>query len=316
MAQLVIIPAVIAIIAIGVFALFGSLAASPDSLDDQLARLRQSSGMGGNLIAGTQDPRYKDRCVAAYHIAGMIESIQEPAERKKLSDELLNILNERVHADDAALLTYMVMAMGRLAESNAFPAVVAHADSRHSQVRQGVVGAILNWSDKDMDTARSALPVVTRLLNDTHEPVRTQAAAAMWKLARPGDDEAITGLRGAMGSFGRDPDGRDFTRTRWHAAISLAALGDDEGVAFVADTLLNREALAKISADVTGKTDQPMTAEEQERVIAMTLHYVLSMKDERIWKRIQSLADSDPSVNVRKAATQLLQQRREASPGS
>lgn len=312
MAQLVIIPAVIALIAIGLFAVFGSIAAAPDSMSDQLNRLRQSSGMGGNLIGGAQDPRYKDRCHAANHIAEMIATMEDPAERRRLSDELIKILSERVHPDEAELMTFMVMALGRLAQPGGLEAVMQHGGSNHARVREGVVGAVMNWSVADLEAARAALPMMTKLLADPNEPVRTQAAAAMWNLTKAGDTEAIAALREAMASFGRDPDGRDFAVTRRHAAMALAALGDEEAIVIVADTLLNRAALAEMSADVTGKTDTRMNAGEQERVIAMTLHFIARMKDPRIWERVKELADKDPSVNVRKAASQLLQEREKA----
>ena len=313
MAQLVIIPAVIAIIAIALFWLFGSLAATPDSLSDQLTRLKQSSGYGGNLIAGAQDPRYKDRCQAAFQIATLIEKIEADSERQSLSKELVTILKERVHEDDQELQYFMVMAIGRLAQPGGFEAVTARADSKHAQIRIGVVGAILSWADRDLTTARGALPLIAKLLTDSHEQVRTLAAAAAWRVLTPEDSLEtsllVQPLREAMASVGVDPNGRNFQATVTHAAIALASMGDEQGSSHVANVLLNREALAKQRADSTNQSDALMNANEQDHVIASTLHYVSKMKDERIWNKVKELAANDPSISIRKAAVQLIKER-------
>lgn len=313
MAQLVIIPAVIAMIAIALFWLFGSIAATPDSLSDQLTRLKQSSGYGGNLIAGAQDPRYKDRCQAAFQIATLIEKIKDDKERQSLSNELVTILKERVHEDDQELQYFMVMAIGRLAQPGGFEAVTTRAESKHVQIRIGVVGAILSWAERDLATARGAQPLLAKLLVDSHEQVRTLAAAAAWRVLTTEDSletSQLTGpLKEAMASVGVDPNGRNFQATVTHAAIALASMGDEQGSSHVVNVLLNREALAKQRADSTNQSDALMNANEQDHVIASTLHYVGKMKDERVWSKVKELAENDPSMSIRKAAVQLIKER-------
>jgi hypothetical protein len=324
LAQLVIIPAAIALVAIALFWLFGSIAATPDSLKDQLTRLKQSSGYGGNLIAGSQDPRYKDRCQAAFQVAAIIEKMMDESRRLKmtpgelakldeeslaLSKELVSILEDRVHADDADLTYFMVMAIGRLAQEGGFEPIMKRADSPHLRVRIGVLGALLGWADKDPATAHTALPTVLRMLADPHEPARTFAAAAVWKIATPADTQAIAPLKEAMASIGVDPNQRIYQATVTHSAIALAALGDEQGVLHVVNTLLNRRALATMRADETGQSDALMNVNEQDHMIAATLHFVGKMTDERIWAKVKELAANDPSVSIRNAALQLLSKR-------
>ena len=320
MAQLIIIPAVIAIAAIGMVALFGTLAGDTDSPKDLLTRLKQSSGIGGKLVAGAQDPRYKDRCQAAYNIATMIPGVTDPAERKALSDELTQVLRDHVHPTDVELQKFLIIALGQLGQEGGLEVLLGYASSSDRKVREAVIGGVLIWTTHDLEAARRGLPALTKMLADTAETVRTQAAASVWKLARPADAHVIQALHEAMASTGWDEgDGltddarrefvrRNFTNTRWSAALSLAALNDERGVLFVADTLLNREALAKISGSITSDQDQPMSTREQDQVLASTLSFVSASKmtDKRIWDRIRKIAADDPNPSVRQAASQLL----------
>ncbi len=322
MAQLVIIPAVIAIVAIGLVALFGTLAGDTDSPKDLLTRLKQSSGMGGKLVAGAQDPRYKDRCLAAYNIATMIPGIADPAERRALSDELVQVLRDHVHPADVELQKFLVIALGQLGQEGGLDMVLHFAGSTDREVRQAVIGGVLNWSSRDLEAARRGLPALTKMLADTAEPVRTQAAISMWKLARPTDTEVIQALREAMASTGwdegeglsesarREFTRRNYTNTRWNAAIALAALNEEQGVLFVVDTLLNRQALVKLNGSVLTDRDEPMSADEQDRVLASTLSLVSTMTDKRIWERVKQIAENtSENPSVRQAASQLLRSR-------
>jgi hypothetical protein len=317
-AQLVIIPAAIVVVCLIFAAIFGGLVGQPDSLEDQLARLRQPSGLGGGLPAGAQDPRYKDRCLAAYSIAAMIPSIESAAERRQLSDDLIKILETSVQEHEAQLQAFILLALGRLGQPGGLDAALARAESKHELVRQAVIGAVLNWSDVDAQQARRGLPALTAMLRLHSEPLRSQAAAAMSKIARPDDADVIIALHETMASTGWDyRDGtnnpndppRQYTYAVWNAAVSLAVLGDDKGAAFVADTLLNRAELAKLHGDVTGRDASTLSPQEQEKVMAGVLQQAAKIKDQRVWRRIESLAKDDPSVVIRKAASVLLEQR-------
>lgn len=304
-AQLVLIPAAIVIACLAAAAIFGGLVGQPDNIEDQLSRLRQTGGM------------YKDRCLAAYNVATMIPAVK-PAERKELSDDLIKILETSIHEDDGQLQYFVILALGRLGQEGGLEPALKRAESKHEMVRVAVIGTLLYWSQIDMDQARRGLGALTKMLADPREPVRSQAAAAMSKLARPTDADAIVALHEAMASTGldyregtdnpNDPP-RQFTHARWNAAVALAVLGDEKGAAFVADILLNRDELAKLHGDITGRDAATLSPAEQDKVIARVLQQAAGMKDPRIWQRIKAMATDDPSMVIRKAASQLLQQR-------
>lgn len=309
LAQLVIIPALIALCAIIVFWLFGSLASGGENLQEQLARLRQSSG-AGKVIADLQDPRYKDRCQAAFQISVLIEKLKEPKERLELSEQLVEVLEKYVHKDEADLQYWLLLALGRLGQPGALEPILARADSHLMKVRVAVIGAVMMWTDHDMAAVRSALPRILPLLKDQYSEVRELAAAAISKIAMPGDTQLIAPLKEAMQSLGVDPKNRLYQSTVIYSAITLAILGDEQGIEYVAKVLLNREALAQLRADITNQSDVLMNRNDQDYAIAATLFYVDRMTDDRIWARVVDLAESDSSVSIRKAALQLLAGRK------
>lgn len=308
LAQLIIIPAVIALSAIGLFWLFGSIASAPENLQEQLARLRQSSG-AGKVVADLQDPRYKDRCQAAFQISVMIEKLKEPAERLELSQQLVEVLEKYVHKDEEDLQYWLILALGRLGQNGGLEAILARADSPLLKVRISVMGAVMMWTDHDMAAVRAELPRIVAVLKDPYSEVRELAAATLSKVALPTDTQLIDPLKEAMASLGVDPNSRLYQATIIYSALTLATMNVEQGIVYVADVLLNRQALAGMRADISNKSDVLMNGNDQDYTIAASLYYVHRMKDERIWSKVKELSENDPSKSIRKAALQLIAER-------
>lgn len=312
MAQLVVIPAVIVLISIGVVTLLGSLVRTPDSLEHLLKRLEQPSGLGRTQM-GLQDPRYLDRCRAAQTLATRIPGLTDPQERATVNETLINILNQQVNpGTDLELQTYLLLAIGLLGEDGGLEVVLDRLRSDESRLVEAAVGGVLVWPD--VEAARQAVPDLIRVLNQGDVTVRVQAAAALGKLAQPHDEAAIAALAQALNVVGSE--GREVA---WNAGVALAKLGDPRGVAMVTGLLLNREALAKLPAGETGpQAAELMSVGLQDRVMVHTLGNVMSsdgtthtihMKDPAIWDKIAELAEKDPSREVRRIAAALLERR-------
>ena len=302
-AQLVVIPAVIVVACIIMAVLFGMLAGAKDSIDTHLLKLRQSSG-SGKLAMGLQDPRYKDRGLAAYNIATMIPKIEDPQERLRISTELIEILDEHTADHEQLLQSYLLLAIGQLGQSGGLETIVKWLKADHPQVRQGAIGAILSWPDRQ--AAKSTLSALRNCLTDQVPMVRVAVAAAIGQLAEPGDAQTITVLRDAMESS----VGLEMREAKWNAAVSLARLGDTGGSRFVASLLLDRQALGQMPADETGPgTQEKMADRMADRVMLATLASATDMNDQTIWDKITQIADNDPSRPVRNAAKQLLLNR-------
>jgi len=283
LAQLVVIPAVIVVICVGLSVMFGWMAGGSADIETHLARLRQSGG-SGRMAFDLQDPRYKDRSLAAFNIAAMIPSIKDPQKRAKLSSDLLHILKNSVGDHEETLQVYLLMAIGQLGQEGGLQLLINSSEASSSQVRQGAIGGILSWPDRQ--EAKVAVKTLTKALGDKSPLVVTQAAAGLGELASPQDQSVILALHVVLEHS--DSDMRDAV---WNAAIALARLGDEKGSTIVATVLLDRKALTQIADLDTGM---------QDRVMLSTLLVAKDMTDPRIWDKIKQLAaqDSNPRVQA------------------
>jgi len=298
MGQLVIIPAAITVICILLALAFGLLAGRPDTLESQLLRLKQSSG-AGRMAMGLQDPRYKDRGLAAANIAQMLPPAEKTEARRELADELTSILDENVHPDEKELVAYLLIAIGRLGQEGGLRTLLAWADSEHELIRQHVVRGILSWPD-EAEAAEAAVEPLTRMVRDSSPAVGAEAAAALGALASGKDRAVLETLRWALehGEAGR-------RIVAWNAAIALARLGDEEGNARVANLLLDRQALSELSAQ-TGGGPGTLDRVRVDHILISSIAAAEEMTSERIWSRIRTLAHEDQSLKVQNAAREVL----------
>ncbi len=302
-AQLVVIPALIVVAVIALMSLFALLAGREENVQDLVARLRQSSG-SGKLALGIQDPRYKDRSLAAATLATKIPEMRDPAQRAELSGELQDILNKSVAEEEDMLRAYLLIALGQLGQASAIPIVADGLGSPLERVRQAAVRALLSWPEPA--ELASVQPRLLPLTADLSPAVRTEAVLAVGKLAQASTaqpDHAIAALTGALRST--DPTHRE---ARWNAAVALTLLGDEAGAGFVVDVLLNREALAQLPAAWEGPgVNQKLSAAGQDRVILSTLAALAKIGHPKVRARVEELSKKDPSLGVRNRATQIMQ---------
>jgi len=322
MAQLVVIPALIVIAAVGVALIFGALAGAPDSIENHLIRLRQSSGRG-NVALGFQDPRYKDRCYAAANIAQMLPGITDPQKRTALNRELADILGSTVGEEEYELQAFILLAVGQLGEPDGLPLLLSYSESKSGMVRMAVPRALSSWAEAGRTTGEwpnqqnaytAGMPVLVKLMEDKEPTVAAETARVIGVLSRPGDEAAIKALRQGLGRTGQAS-----REVQWNAAIALARLGEEDGGRVVAQVLLDRETLRKLaSSDRDSQTTRQMRDADQDHVILHTLAAVrgspgeaevmgaLSMNSPQVWEKIRQLADSDPNMAIRNAASGLL----------
>ncbi len=308
LAQLIIIPAVIVILCIGMAVLFGKLAGGRDSIDNNLARLEQDSG-GGRMAMGLQDPRYKERGLAAYNLATQIPAVKDPAERKRISDRLIVILREHVGPSERELHVYLLTAVGQLGQEGGLEAILPWLSAADAVSRQGAIRGVLSWPDAAQ--ARRVRASLLPLLKDD-PAIAAEAAAALGELGKNDGVEASNGdviaaLRQAMNVVTTEQ-----REVQWNAAVALARLGDEQGSAYVGDVLLNPEALAKLPQATSGPAaERSMTIATQDRLMLSVLASAGDMTDGKVWAKIKSIADGegDYRLGVRKAALELLNAR-------
>lgn len=302
-AQLVVIPALIVVVVLGVMLLFAVMAGQQDSIDDQINRLRQSSGQG-RMAFGIQDPRYKDRSLAAHNLAVMLPEVKDPAKRAEIATQLVDILEHNIGPDEAELQAFVILALGQLGQPGDLERVLSHHQSPHAPVRRAVAEAAAMFPE---DQADAAAPALITLVNDADPQVATVAAISLGSIADADDQRAVEALRAAA-STGATVDRRDVV---WNASIALARLGDEQASNFVAGVLLDRESLANLPAASPdgAASSRTLTPAVQDKVILSTLAAAGSMTHPVVWSRIAQLAENDPSLSIRKAAQQLLSSR-------
>lgn len=307
MAQLVVIPAVITLAAVGIVVLFAQLGGQQDNIEDQLNRLRQSGG-AGRMAYGLQDPRYKDRSFAAASLAEHIREVKDPAERQRISKELIDILDHNVAPEEEMMQIYLLIALGRLGQDDGLEAIIQRFNARESKTREGAIYGVAAWADDQsrLEQARRAVPGLTKLLADEVAVVRMQAAATLGTIAQPGDEAVTDALwEAAAGATGEDRE------VYWNAAVALARLGDPRGSQIVATLLLDRQALSQLTDTEQrgGRTGAMLSGRSQDQIILNTLKAAVTMTDPIVWDKIKALAEDDPSPAIRNAAKKLVLQR-------
>jgi hypothetical protein len=308
MATLVVIPALIVIVAVGVAFVFGSLTATHETLEDQVLRLRQSSG-AGKLPLGLRDPRYKARFQAAANLAEMMRDVSA-AQRPRLTAELIEILDDSVEPQEEDIQRYLLAAIARLGQDQGLRAILARQNAPDPGVREWVATATGVWLDAVNQAGEPITPalhaeavaVMVKLSNDASPLVARPAVMMLGLLTTPNDSQAISALRAAMATTGSDRQ-----EVGWNAAVALARLNDLLGSQRVAQVLLDRHALSELIVGGSGPgSHEKLSVDQQTRVILSTLAAAEGMNDPHVWARIDELSESDPDRGVRHEARKLI----------
>ena len=312
-AQLVIITAVIAIAGILIVTMFGVLAPKAAEVEDLVAKIAQPGGVG--KIGPFSDPRNSERYRAAATLSQMLREhraaeVREPGSGELTAEQLTSIhqsmvelLTQEGPQVDGQLHAMAVFIVGQAGQAGGFDAIVSSVGRPEPLVRQFAIKAMLVWPDQTQ--AKAERERVQPLLTDSDPAVRVEAARALGALSSPQDESTIAALRDAM--LTSDGESRDL---RWNAAIALARLGDPAGSVFVADVLLNRDALAQLPAEETGPgATRTMPKQAQDQVIWLTLHAVDDMTHAAVWDRIERLSETDPNAAIVQKAGQLMDGR-------
>ncbi|MBH06949.1 MAG: hypothetical protein CMJ20_11570 [Phycisphaeraceae bacterium] len=294
-AQLVIIPAAIVVIAIGLGSLFAKVVSGRQTIASQLAILERSGGVS------------KDRWWAAYTLATMIPSVDDLKMRADISKDLVRVLNQVDPGESGKVHQFLILALGQLGQRPDLDAILSHAGSSYVRVRLGVAQALRHWPDHDREFSRRGLGALTNLLVDENPQISGVAALTLGLVAKPEDVEVVKVLRQAM-----DNTNAAYRETVWNSAVALAKLGDQRGSQLVSELLLSRKSLLELPSDYKSPGKFMSTA-EQDRVILSTLAHARPMSNELVWERIRQIADSEPNKLLRATARNLLLDREDST---
>ena len=275
--QFLVFPLAIVAVGVGVFVLFGLITAEGKGPRDYLDLIR----------TGSSNRRWQ----AAYELSRVIQLGKDP----DLSDPRLVIemvtLFENAEGDDTRVRRYLALALGRLGDAHAVPALLEHVEG----VRRG------EGPDGDPETHIYAVWALGAIGDDaavpelvamtTHEDPGLRKTAVHALGVFP-SEEATGALRGALDDSVDD--------VRWNAAMALARQGDTAALP-VLEQMLDREQLAR--AEVA-------TPEQMEEILLQAVAVAAFLPDPALEARLTELGDDDPNLSVRDAARRSLEHQR------
>lgn len=263
-----ILPLLLVVGAVGVFLLFGLIAHEDKSVDEYLAEVA-----GGGINEPWQ---------GAFGLANKLvqdESLQgDPAVARRIADTL-----EHSNADDPQVRKFLLLALGRVGHESSVPVLVEHLDDPDADVRLKTLWSIGNIG---VPAASGSATVVAERLKDEDAGVRGYSAYVLGTLDNPA---AIGPLEIAV----NDAVGQ----VRWNAAVALARLGNDTGLAEL-HRMIDRDHLV-----ATGE----LNAQQQQDAMIAGIQALAMLRAPEAQNRLAELRDNDPDGRVRDAARAALE---------
>jgi hypothetical protein len=341
--RLFIIPLLIAAAVLAIMIPIGRMAGGPASIDAAIEQLKKTTG--GNRTADfLVGPGSKQRYIAAQTITAKMKEMaakgMSEAERVKLGDQLLDVLENHTQAAEGEIQHFVLLALGRVwqvdprqpvmdspdalaARKKIIDALISTNASRNraayidampidsskdarkaaEATRKAACLAIGYWAGRP--EAKQTIPALIRKAKEDPEPdVRYAAITALGPIATKDDKEAVELLLWTM----RNAD-RNHVEHVWAAAGSLAQMNVAEAKDVIL-MLLDRSQLKDLEYyDRESDPDNPrarkLGEEEQQRILINTMQCAVKLDVQEVNDKLKAIASSDPSPRVRAAAKEL-----------
>jgi HEAT repeat protein len=266
--QFFIFPMSIVAVCVGVFVVFGMIASEGKGAREHLTDVRTG---GANR-----------RWQAAYELAKVLQAGKDPALTDPVfTGEVVKVFDE-AGADDPRVRRYLALALGRIGDARAVPALLKAVDE-----------AAAGGSRADPETQVYAVWALGAIGD-------AQAVPRLVTLARSEDAGLRKAAVHALGAFPNDASREALaaalsdpvTDVRWNAAVALARRRD-AAAAPVLLSMMDRAALAS----VPGLTD-----EQRAEAMVQGIEAAAVLHDPQLDETIKRLRDTDPDLKVRQAA--------------
>jgi HEAT repeat protein len=218
-----------------------------------------------------------ERWQAAYQLSKSLK--RGEAKRYPNLEQNVATLYTNSKTDDPRIRRYLGMVLGTLGDRRATPLLMDGLNDRDTDNRIYALMALGELRDP------AAIPRIAQAVKDDDKDVR---ATAYYTLGAIGDASAIPTL--VNGLQEEAPD------VRWNAAIGLSRFGDQRAAAPLRE-ILDRSRLNRVA---TMREDQ----KEDAMIVAMSAYARLAGRD--AVPDLQRIAAADPSLRVRAAAKQAL----------
>ena len=274
--QFFIFPMAIVGVCVGVFVLFGLIASEGRGAREYLAEVR----------SGSANRRWQ----AAYELSKALQARKDPAlADPRFADELTRVFEES-KTDDPRVRRYLALALGRLGDRRAVPALLAavRPDEGAGSKLDPDTQVYAVWALGAIGDPGAAADLA-QLSQSEDAGVRKTAVHALGGLS---GTEAGAALSAALS----DP----VDDVRWNAALALARRGDAAAVPVLLQ-MTDREQLASV---------KDLGSDQADDVILQAVGAAAEMADPALRSRVETLRDGDPSLKVRDAARAALQSGR------
>lgn len=257
--------------AVGIFLVFSLMTFERRSPRDYLAEVK-----GGS--AGR-------RWQAAFELSRRIGSMKPGPERDAIATESLRLFQtlSPTREEDVKVRRYLVLALGKLGDRSAVPALLTATKDPDPETRLYSVWALGMLGDP------RAVDAILEASHSEDSGMRKMAAYVAGKL---GDRRVVARLQVLLED--RVPD------VRWNAAIALATLGDGSGIA-VLRSIVDRETLARQAT---------LSGDQAETAMVNALKALAMLRDEGTLPLLEKVAREDPNLRVRDAARRAIEATR------
>ncbi len=256
---------------IGVFLLFGLIAHEDKTVDEYLAEVT-----GGGINEPWQ---------GAFGLANKLARDESLHDDPVVARRIADALGRPSAEEDPRVRTFLLLALGSVGHESSIPIVVEYLDDPDADVR---LNAVVSISNIGVPAATAAAAQVAARLSDDDEAVRGYSAYVLGTLDNP---EAIKPLEVAL----NDQAGQ----VRWNAAVALARLGNNAGLA---------ELLRMIDRDYLVATGELDPQQQQDAMLAAIQAFAMIGVDSALGE-LSDLRDNDPDPRVRDAARSALNSR-------
>lgn len=258
--------------AVGIFLVFSLMTFERRSPRDYLAEVR-----GGS--AGR-------RWQAAFELSRRIGTMKPGPERDAIAAESLRLFGtlSPSRPEDVRVRRYLVLALGKLGDKAAVPALLSAAKDPDPETRLYSIWSLGMLGD------RRAVDAVLEASHSEDSGMRKMAAYVLGKL---GDPRAVPRLRVLLEDRVAD--------VRWNAAIALASLGDPSGLV-VLRSIVDRGALGR---------QAQLSSDQAEAAMVNALKAFALLRDPASLPLLEKVAREDPNLRVRDAARRAIDATRE-----
>lgn len=264
--RFVLVPLLLVGVVIFVIVLFGQMALKQKSVRDYLYDIR----------TGSQSERWQ----AAYHLSNLLANPKKDyvTEAKKEIPEILLIF-KKAEGKDPEIRRYLALAMGRLKDPRAIPALMEGLQDEDSPTVIWSTWALGNIGDK------SVTPAILEKLESPDPAVRIMSAYVLGALADP---RAIPPLQAHLDDSSAE--------VQWNSALALARMQDPSSRGLLLK-MMSRDYLAGFPN---------LGEDKKEELMVNAIHASKKLNNKDLIEQIKLLSTTDPNPRVRDAALKAL----------